>query len=80
LSIHKKEGKVFISDCFFGKRTLPVPGNPDARRQGPEFLENCQNFWQNHALVVSMKDINVSRTIKRLSEKELECFNKFIEA
>lgn len=76
----RREGKVFIADCFFGKRTPPLPGNPDARRQGENFVENCRNFWQNHALVIPQNDIDVARTVRRLDEKEAEHFLELIGA
>lgn len=76
----RRDGKVFIGDCYFGKRTPPIPENPDARRRGNDFVESCRNFWQNHALVVSHEDIDIAKTVSRLDESQAARFLELIGA
>ena len=80
ICFRREKDKIFIVDCFFGKRALPIPEDPYACKCGPEFVQKCQSYWQKHALIVPLKDINVSKTIEMLNEKELERFNKIIGA
>lgn len=74
----RREDKVFVGDCFFGKRTLPLPSHPDARRQGTDFVEKCRTFWHNHALIISQEEVDIPRTLKTLNEEEATRFLELV--
>ncbi len=73
-------GKIFVSNCFFGKRVLPLPSNPYAINKGTEFVERCQSFWQNHALVIPKDEIDISKTLETLTADEAQHFWEIINA
>lgn len=74
----RREDKVYVGDCYFGKRTLPLPSHPDARRQRPDFVERCRKFWQNHALIIPQEEVDISKTLKTLNEEEENCFLELV--
>ena len=78
LLFDKKGDKVFVGDCYFGKRTLPLPGNPKAKKRGATYVKECHRFWQKHALSLSKDDIDVPRTLERMNEEEASRFMKVI--
>ncbi len=78
IMFESRDNKVFIIDCYFGKRVPPVLGNPKSRRKGADFAEKCQNFWQNHALVIPQDAIDIPRTLCSLNEEEYDRFMEFV--
>lgn len=80
LVFEKKEDKVFVVDCFFGKRCLPLPGNPNARKKGRSYVKKCHHFWQNHALAMPQDEIDIPKTLESLSEEDASRFRKCINA
>lgn len=73
-----RENKIFVGDCYFGKRVPPIPENPAARKKGIDFVEKCYNFWQNHALIIPQSAIDIPRTVSCLNEEEYIRFMEFI--
>ena len=74
------EDRVFIGDCYFGKRTLPLPCNPDAHRQGTYFVKKCQIFWRNHALIIPREEVDIQKTLKTLNEEEAKRFLELVNS
>ena len=78
LVFDKKDDKVFVVDCYFGKRTLPLPGSLSAKKRGVPYVKACHRFWQNHALSMNQEVIDIPKTLERLSEEEASRFLKCI--
>lgn len=75
----KREGKIFIDDCFYGKRTPPLPANPKVSSKNEVYLKNCEEFWQSHALSMSIDEINIPFTLNSMSEEDAARFKKIID-
>lgn len=78
LLFDKKEDKILVVDCYFGKRTLPLPGSISAKKRGGIYIKECHKFWQTHALSMSKDNIDIPKTLERLSEEEASRFLKCI--
>ncbi len=76
----EKDDKVVIADWYFGKRVYPLPSNPKARKRGKEYVDICQKFWQEHALVVEKEEINVEKTLKTMDESDKARFIEIMNA
>ncbi len=72
--------KIFVVTCYFGKRVPPLPCNPIARVRGNAFVESCQEFWRNHALIINPNDIDIERTLETLNAEESARFLNLINA
>lgn len=65
-----KEDKVFIRDCYFGGKAFPLPGDPMAQKN----IQASSNFWQEHALSVTVDEIDVPKTLASLSSEDRDRF------
>lgn len=78
VTFERCENRIILSNWYFGGKLFPFPGQVERRRGSRKFVENCQKFWQNHALTIPKKEIDIPRSIKEMNSEEAERFLKLI--
>ena len=78
VTFERCDDKIMIGNWYFGGKSFPFPGQVERRRGSRKFVENCQKFWQNHALAVPTEEIDIPRSLKEMNSEEAERFLKLI--
>ena len=78
VTFERCDDKIMIGNWYFGGKSFPFPGQVERRRGSRKFVENCQRFWQNHALTIPKKEIDIPKSLKEMNSEEAERFLKLI--
>lgn len=78
VTFERCDDKIMMGNWYFGGKSFPFPGQVERRRGSRKFVENCQKFWQNHALAVPTEEIDIPRSLKEMNSEEAERFLKLI--